>query len=238
MTQTRSNIGQIKELRHKLTVVERRLEKLFGAPEKPRPSSPLESMVHTILSQNTNDTNSGRAFRSLRKSFPRWEMLLDAPADKIARAIRVGGLANQKSRNIKDFLKWVKQTYGRLNLDAMHRMSPEEAVRTFTTLTGIGLKTVYVTLLFACGRDVFPVDTHIYRILGRIGIAPKKASRDKVTEMVQPLVPRGKSLALHINLIELGRRICIARQPRCYECPLTDVCLYPGKNLGPAGKIC
>jgi endonuclease III len=238
MMHTRSNIGQGKELRHKMAVVERRLAKLFVVPERPRRSSPLESMVHTILSQNTNDTNSGRAFRSLRKSFPRWEMLLDAPASKIARAIRVGGLANQKSRNIKDFLKWVRRTYGRLNLDAMHKMTPAEAIETFTTLKGIGLKTVYVTLLFACGRDVFPVDTHIYRISKRLGIAPEKASRDKVTELMQPLVPRGKALALHINLIELGRRICAAREPKCYQCPLTDVCLYPEKNMGPAGKVC
>ena len=238
MKAQRSNIGETKELQQKLSVVHRRLAKRFGVPEQPRPSDPLTSMIHTILSQNTNDTNSGRAFRSLRKAFPRWELLLDAPAAKIARAIRVGGLANQKSRNIKDFLKWVERTYGRLNLDAMHDMTADQALRTFTTLRGIGLKTVYVTLLFACGKDVFPVDTHIYRIAQRLGLAPDKASRDKVTERMQALVPKGKSLALHINLIEFGRTVCLARRPRCPECPLTDLCLYPDKNLGAAGKVC
>jgi len=238
MSGTRDNMRQIKELRRKLTTVHRCLAKRFGTPKQPARSDPLQAMVRTILSQNTTDTNSDRAFRNLRKTFPRWEMLLDAPLSKIAGAIRVGGLADQKSKNIKDFLKWVRLTYGRLSLDAMHDMTPDEALETFTALKGIGLKTVYVTLLFACGKDVFPIDTHIYRIVRRLGLAPEKASRDKVTELMQPLVPKGKSLALHINLIDFGRTVCLARRPRCSECPLTDLCIYPDKNLGAAGKVC
>jgi endonuclease-3 len=190
-------------------------------------------MIWTILSQNTNDVLSERAYRSLRKSFPRWEMLLAAPPKKIASAIRVGGLANQKSRNIKDLLKWVKKTYGRLNLDAICEMTPAEAVETFTARRGIGLKTVYVTLMFACGKDVFPVDTHVYRIVRRLGLAPEKASRDKVTALMQLIVPKGEALPLHLNLIRFGREVCDARKPRCWDCNLVDLCLFPAKDLIP-----
>lgn len=233
MKDTRRNPRQLKALRTKTAEVHRRLAKRFGTPKWQGPEDPLESIIWTILSQNTNDLNSERAYRSLRKAFPRWELLLEAPVGGIARAIRVGGLANRKSKHIKDFLKWVKRTYGRLSLKAMHDMTPEEAVETFTRHKGIGLKTVYVTLLFACGKDVFPVDTHIYRIVRRLGIVPGKASRDQVTKLMQVLVSKGKSFALHLNLIAFGRTVCKAQKPLCWDCPLVRLCRYPDKNLTP-----
>ena len=236
-TRLKPNVKQTKALRRKLTVVDRRLKVRFGTPKWDGPEDPLESIIGTILSQNTNDLNSGRAFENLRKAFPRWEMLLEAPTSRIARAIRVGGLANQKSRRIKDFLKWVKRTYGRLSLKAMHRMSAAEAVETFTRHKGIGLKTIYVTLLFACGKNVFPVDTHIYRIVGRLGLVPRKASRDKVTEWMQVLVGKGKAYALHLNLIAFGRAVCKAQRPLCRDCPFPELCLYPDKNLTPPEAV-
>ena len=228
------NLSDIKALGAKTAEVHKRLARRFGTPRWAGPEDPLESMIWTILSQNTNDLNSERAYNNLRKSFPNWEMLLEVPAARIARAIRVGGLANQKSKHIRNFLKWVKRTYGRLNLNAMCRMTPEEAVETFTRHKGIGLKTVYVTLLFACGKDVFPVDTHIYRIVRRLGLVPEKASRDKVTELMQPLVPRGKCLPLHINLIRFGRSICKSQRPLCRDCPLVDLCPYLEKSPRPS----
>ena len=216
-----------------MTVVDRQLKSRFGTPKWDGPGDPLAGIIGTILSQNTNDLNSDRAYRSLRKVFPRWEMLLDARPRRIARAIRVGGLANQKSRRIKDFLKWVKRTYGRLTLKVMHGMSVEEAVETFTRHKGIGLKTIYVTLLFACGKDVFPVDTHIYRIVRRLALVPQRASRDKVTELMQVLVGKGESFALHLNLIAFGRTVCKAQKPLCRDCPFPELCLHPDKNLTP-----
>ena len=228
--QERNGLSQT-ELRLKTLDVHGRLCGCFGRPQWEGPEDPLESMIWTILSQNTNDANSERAYRSLRKSFPRLVMLLDVPPKKIAAAIRIGGLANQKARNIKGLLKWVKKTHGRLNLDSMCDMTPAEAVETFTQHRGIGLKTVYVTLMFACGKDVFPVDTHIYRIARRLGLTPEKASRDKVTALMQPIVPKGEALPLHLNLIRFGREVCHARRPRCCDCPLVDLCISPEKNL-------
>ncbi len=227
------NLNEIKALRRKTAEVHRRLIRRFGRPRRRAAEDPLVSLIWTILSQNTNDALSERAYRSLRKSFPRWEMLLDAPAAKIAAAIRVGGLANQKSRNIKDFLRWVKSTYGRMSLDAICRMTVDEATELLTRHRGIGLKTVYVTLMFACSKDVFPVDTHIYRIVRRLGLAPERFSRDRVTHWMQVLVPKGEALPLHLNLIRFGRTVCAARRPRCYDCPVVGLCLYPDKQLTP-----
>ncbi len=227
------NPSTVKVLRAKTAKVSRRLVKLYGRPRHRKPEDPLQSLIWTILSQNTNDDLSERAYRSLRKSFPHWELLLDAPVGKIATAIRVGGLANQKSRNIKDFLRWLQKARGRLALGWLCRMPVDEAVETLIRHRGIGLKTIYVTLLFACGKDVFPVDTHIYRIVRRLEIAPEKFSRDRVTHWMQPLVPKGEALPLHLNLIRFGRRICHARRPECYHCPLDIICPFPHKTPAP-----
>ena len=236
MANKRPNTKQTKELKRKTAVVARRLKKRFGSLERPGLGDPLESMIVTILSQNTNDVNRDRAYRSLRNAFPTWELMLEAPPSRIARAIRVGGLSKQKSKYIKDLLKWVKQTYGKLSLDAMRDMTVEEAVRVFTQHKGIGLKTVYVTLMFTCGKDVFPVDTHIYRIVRRLGLVPEKLSRDGVTEWMQVLIPKGRAFEFHIHLIRFGREVCKARRPLCYDCPFTRTCRYTEKTLTPPGN--
>ena len=233
MPNTSRKPRNISYLRKKTAKVHRRLVDLLGRPEWDGPEDPLESLIHTILSQNTSDLNSGRAWRELRKRFPRLEMLLGAPVNQIAGAIRRGGLANQKSRRIKDFLRWVKKTYGRLNLDCLCDMTPYEALETLARHKGIGIKTVYVTLLFACGKDVFPVDTHVERIVKRLGLVFEKASLEKTTHLMQPLVPEGESLALHVNLIRFGRMTCKSQSPRCWLCPFVRMCLYPEKNLKP-----
>lgn len=226
---------QSKTLRDKTAAVHLRLVKAYGRP-KVRHENPLESLIWTILSQNTNDNLSERAYRCLRKSFPRWELVLAAPPRKIAEAIRVGGLANQKSRNIKDFLRWLKRTRGRLDLGWLCEIPTDKAVEILGRRRGIGLKTIYVTLLFACGKDVFPVDTHIYRIVRRLGLAPQKFSRDRVTRWMQPLVGKGQAMPLHLNLIRFGREVCHARRPTCYACPLADLCPYPDKTPPPTPR--
>jgi endonuclease-3 len=220
------------ELKKKCAEIHRRLCRLYGTPRWKGPENPLESMIWTVLSQNTNDVNSARAYNDLRKSFPRLKMMLDAPTRAIARAIRVGGLANGKSRTIKRLLKFATKTYARLSIDAICRMTADEAVATFCKIKGIGLKTVLVTLLFACGRDVFPVDTHIHRITRRLALVPAKASRDRAAELMAPLVPKGKCLPLHVNFIHFGRDICKSK-PQCWRCPMVDLCIYPHKILTP-----
>jgi endonuclease-3 len=178
------------------------------------------------LSQNTNDANSGEAYRRLTEHYPTWTAAMEADSRELADVIRVGGLANQKAVRIQALLRWIQERYGRLNLDVLCEMEPEEAIRTFCALKGVGIKTISVVLAFACGRDVFPVDTHIHRISRRLGLAPEHATPERVHEIMQPLVPPGKAYAFHINLLIFGRTICHARRPACERCPLVEDCVW------------
>ncbi|MFC1715999.1 endonuclease III domain-containing protein [Candidatus Poribacteria bacterium] len=214
-----------RKLREKVRDIDDILEKELGIPERWSKKDPLSSLVQTILSQNTNDNNSGRAYSNLREHFPSWEDVLKADAEEIADAIRVGGLANQKSVRIKGVLKWLKDTYGELNLDFICDMEPEEATDMLLKLKGVGLKTINVMLCFACEKDVFPVDTHILRITKRLDLVPENATADKAHEIMGKLFPEGKAFSLHVNLIGFGRAVCHARKPECEGCPLIKHCI-------------
>ena len=188
--------------------------------------NPLDHLIATILSQNTSDLNSGRAFNSLREKFPTWGDALNANVKDIADAIRSGGLADSKSRSIKEALTWIKETYGRLNIDFICKMEPEEAYETFCQIKGIGVKTVSIVLAFACGVDVFPVDTHVNRVCDRLGLVPPGSTPEKTFRTMQGLVPEGRGISLHANMISFGRKVCHSRSPKCNECPLTRHCRY------------
>ena len=202
------------------------LEERFGVPKWAGPSDPLDALIQTILSQNTSDTNSGRAYERLKSRFPTWEEANAADVREIADAIRSGGLANLKSERIKGVLAWLEKTRGTLDLDFIRDRKPDEAIRILGSLKGVGIKTISVVLMFACGAEIFPVDTHIHRITKRLGLAPENASAEKVHEVMQELVPQGKAYSFHMNLLKFGRTICHARNPKCEVCPLTEECVY------------
>lgn len=209
--------------------VVRLLEEAFGEPRWRGPADPLDVLIRTILSQNTNDRNRDRAYEALRARYPRWELLLQAPVAEVAAAIRPAGLSNQKSARIKRILAWIRQTYGALDLRGICAQPREQVEGTFLKLNGIGIKTISVVLMFACGHDVFPVDTHVRRICLRLGLVPQGASAEKTHYLMQPLVPRGKAYSLHMNLLRLGRTVCRARKPACQVCPLRALCPYPAE---------
>lgn len=208
----------------------------MGMPKpKPAHSDPLKSLILTILSQNTSDTNSFRAFKSLENAYqspdgkPDWQKIADAPVQDVADAIRTGGLANQKSQRIQNILRWIKREYGDYNIDFVCEMKPSEAIALFTRQKGIGVKTISVVLAFSCGADIFPVDTHVSRICRRLGLVNEKYTAEKIFWAMQAMVPKGKAFSFHVNLIRLGRQICSSRTPKCQECPLADVCKFYSK---------
>jgi len=209
------------------------LEEAFGQPRWHGPADPLDVLIRTILSQNTNDRNRDLAYDALRARYPRWQLLLEAPASEIAATIRPAGLGNQKSARIKQILSWVHQTYGALDLRPICTQPVAEVVDTFLKLKGVGIKTISVVLMFACGHDIFPVDTHVHRICTRLGLVPPGTTAEKTHHLMQPLVPPGKAYSLHMNLLRLGRSICRARKPSCGICPLRTVCPYPTPGLEP-----
>jgi len=213
------------DLKAKLKEINDILEGVFGTLKQDYNENPLDILIQTILSQNTSDVNSHRAYNKLIEKFPSWKAVLNADIDDIAESIRIGGLAKQKSMRIKELLKWIKDNYGELNIDFVCNMDTNDAIRLFTGLKGIGLKTINVMLCFACGKEVFPVDTHIFRVSKRLGLIPAKASPNKAHEIMGQLFPHGKAFSLHVNMISFGRTYCHAQRPRCMECPLINYCI-------------
>lgn len=212
-------------LSRRLRAIDRRLARAYGRPRRAR-RDPLDTLVATVLSQHTSDLNSDRAFASLKRAFPSWSRAASAPRPRIEGAIRVGGLARVKSRTLKRLLAQVKQREGRYGLGVLRRLSPPAARERLEGLAGVGPKTRACVLLFACGQAAFPVDTHVHRIVRRVGLVGARDSAARAQEALEPLVPRSTALPLHLNLIRLGREVCHPRDPRCPVCPLRGVCAH------------
>jgi len=200
------------------------LEKRYGIPPKRGKEDPLDVLILTILSQNTNDQNRDQAYHRLKDEFPRWADVLQAKTQAVVRTIRSGGLANQKAKRIQEILQWTKERYGKLSLNILRGMDSDKIKETIGGLKGVGPKTVHCLLLFGLGREAFPVDTHILRIGKRMGFIPEEMDAEEAHPWMELLVPEGKSLSLHINLIRFGRLVCKAKSPQCMTCFLAREC--------------
>jgi endonuclease-3 len=185
---------------------------------------PLDSLMLTVLSQNTTDANSGRAFEQLTARFPTWEAVLAAPARDIADTIRSGGLAEIKSGRIMQILARINEDRGRLDLTFLKRMPIGEVRDYLLKLPGVGRKTAAVVMLFALGMPAFPVDTHVLRVSKRLGLIAPGTTMDKAHDLFEGMVAPEAMSDLHLGLIRHGRTICIARRPRCPVCVLLDLC--------------
>jgi endonuclease-3 len=222
----------MRDARSTMTLGERALEvrarllRFYGKPTWCNPLPPIDELVSTILSQNTNDLNRDRAFYSLRTRFPTWEAVRDAHPSEVIEAIRQAGLANQKGPRIQAALREITAQRGSLDLNFLKELPPGEARAWLTRFKGVGHKTSAIVLLFSMGMPAFPVDTHIYRVSGRIGLRPAKMSVEQTHSHLEALLPPESYYDAHLNLIRLGREICQARRPLCPKCPLQNLCDY------------
>lgn len=202
----------------------------YGAPRPKSRQAPLEELIFTILSQNTTDTNRDRAWASLWQHFDTWQEVATARADKIASAIKVGGLHKVKARRIKDILLQLKKERGDFDLNHLLAVDMGVARAELQKYKGIGAKSINCILLFSLGLPAFPVDTHVHRILRRLGIIEtgdlSKANRD-----IQKHVRDEIAYLLHMNMIRYGREVCHAQRPKCWNCCVEDLCVYEEKNL-------
>jgi len=214
------------QLAAKALKVHQRLIEHFGSPQWPNPMPPLDELVSTILSQNTNDANRDRAYQSLRRRFPTWEQVRDASVDDVVQAIRPAGLANQKGPRIQQVLREITAQRGSLDLGFLAGMPPEDVSAWLRGFKGVGPKTAAIVLLFSLGKPAFPVDTHIYRVSGRIGLRPANINAEQAHTHLARLLPPESYYAAHLNLIRLGREICQARRPNCPVCPVRHLCDY------------
>lgn len=215
----------------KAVAVHKELLEYYGDPTWRNPLPPLDELVSTILSQNTNDTNRDRAFEALKEKYPTWEEVRDADEQSVIDAIRSAGLANQKGPRIQNVLHKITEQRGELDLDFLNEMPVEEAKDWLTEFKGVGPKTAAIVLLFSLGKPAFPVDTHIHRVTGRLGLRPEKMSAEQAHQYLAQLFPPDSYYAAHLNLIQLGRDICHARRPDCPNCPLQDLCAYYAANF-------
>ena len=206
--------------------VHQRLLEFYGQPTWRNPLPPVDELISTILSQNTNDTNRDRAFNFLRQHFPTWEAVRDADTTSVIAAIRPAGLANQKGPRIQQVLREITAERASLDLGFLKDLPVEEARTWLMKFKGVGPKTAAIVLLFSLGRPAFPVDTHIYRVTGRIGLRPEKMSVEDTHTYLEKLFPPETYYDAHLNLIRLGREICAARKPACPRCPLREICNY------------
>jgi endonuclease-3 len=212
-----------REAQHAALILSR-LRERFGLLRWRPHGDPLTELVLTILSQHTNDTNSGRAFASMQRRYPTWDDVLTAEPDVLADSIRQGGLANQKAPRIQQVLARISQDRGGWNLDHLAQAPLDEAKAWLRSLPGVGPKTAACVLMFALGRPALPVDTHVFRVARRLGLIGEKVTADQAHVALEFLVPPGDTYAFHIALIKHGRHTCTARNPNCGDCPLSDVC--------------
>ena len=206
------------------------LYRAYGSPEWREPLPAVDELVSTILSQNTNDVNRDRAFNALRQRFSDWETVRNAPEEEIIAAVRVAGLANQKGPRIKAVLNQIHEEVGALDLSFLADMPLEEARAWLLRFKGVGRKTAAIVLQFSLGRPAFPVDTHIYRVTGRLGVRPAAMDVEKTHMPMEELIDPADYFAGHPNLIRLGRETCHPRKPDCPNCPVRELCQYAEKT--------
>lgn len=202
------------------------LNETYGRPVWHSHGPPLDELVGTIISQATADVNTERAFAELTARFPDWESVMNAPPEAVVAAIRSAGLSNMKGPRIQQALRHIHRERGELSLDFLADMPLDEAMAWLTQIEGVGPKTASIVLLFSFGRPAFPVDTHVYRVGGRLGLIPPRTTADQAHAVMTALGPPETYYPMHINLIRHGREICRARNPQCHICPLQDWCDY------------
>ena len=215
----------------KIDKINKLLIERFGIPHRnKKPPNPVDLLIATILSQNTNDTNSHKAFQNLKSNYSNLEEVAKLTPKQIEKYIKTAGLGKQKSSAIKNFLTSLLEKKGKISLTHLKKKNDEEILKELTGYKGIGIKTASCVLLFAFRKNVCPVDTHVHRTVNRIGLVSTKTP-DKTFYALQGHFPENTAHSFHTNLIRLGREVCLSQKPKCGNCPLFKICKYEYKNL-------
>lgn len=212
--------------KQKALEVDRRLVRAFGETLPTERRDVTHELVHAVLSQNTSRRNYNLAYSRLMQRYPTLEELGEARLAGIEQAIKPGGLSRQKSRALKEILGEIHSQTGSYSLEFVRDMSVPDARTFLTALPGVGPKTASVVLMFALGRQVLPVDTHVLRTTRRIGLVDEKTTAERAQEKLEDIVPLARRPRMHLNLVRLGREICHARGPHHEVCPVNMLCDY------------
>jgi len=215
---------------NKVETIISKLDRYYGVKEWKRWREPVGELIRTILSQNTTDKNSLRAYANLIETFKTWEEIIKAKEEDIAAPIRSGGLANIKAKKIKKSLMEIKRREGKIDLEFLADYKLDEAEEYLISLDGVGPKTAACVLIFSFNFPIIPVDTHVHRVSNRLGLVTTK-SREKTQELMKGIISAKDVYSFHLNIIEHGRKVCKASKPLCSECFLTDFCDYYQENI-------
>lgn len=196
----------------------------YGNTISDRNTPPIDELILTILSQNTNDRNSQRAFDSLKAKYDSWDMLLSAREEAVAQVIRSSGSYRLKAKRIKAALAEIKERVGRLDLSLLKNMDLQDATKWLTSIYGVGPKTAAIVLLFSFGKPTLPVDTHVWRVSKRLGLVSESTSREAAQKKLEAVVPTGCVYSMNHNLVTHGRQVCKAQRPLCERCFLSSLC--------------
>ncbi len=213
-------------VRRKIRKVLRVLEGRYGAVRKRPRQSPVDTLIATILSQNTSSANASAGFAELKDTFESWDSVADAPVEQIESCIRVSGLSQTKAPRIRNVLQRIRREHGVISLDSLASMSPEWAYDHLIRYDGVGPKTALCVLLFAFNMPVFPVDTHVHRVSVRLGLLPPNVSASDAHEILTPLIAPESRYPLHVLMIAHGRDLCRPHDPLCDRCPLAALCPF------------
>lgn len=216
--------------RRRVVAIRDRLREMYGAQVNEPHRDPVHELVLTILSQNTSDANRDVAYAGLRARFDSWPEVRDAPTGELEDAIRRGGLAPTKAPRIQAVLRELGDP---IDLDWLEDAPREEAIPYLTGLPGVGRKTAACVMIFSFGRPEIPVDTHVHRVGGRLGLFRANASWEEAHEEMLRVTPPEDAYELHVNLINHGRALCRPARPKCSECALRRMCPYARANPGP-----
>lgn len=212
--------------------ISKRLAKTYDLREMEFPAlveDPLDALVGVLLSQNSTDKVTLPLFKFLKSNYSYEELSKFSPS-ALEKIIRPCGLANLKSKRIINVLRTIEKMQGSVSLDFLKTYSKQDAFNYLTSLDGVGPKSAAIVLSFGFGHEFFPVDTHIYRILKRIGFARDKDSRIKVQENCEKLIPDKLKHDLHLLLIMHGRKTCKPSNPVCGSCPIFNECNWKFKK--------
>ncbi len=194
--------------------------------------NPLDELFFILCSVKRSEKVYLEAFKSLKRNFPRYELLATASVKKISQAVSWGGLQNQKASSTKEIVKCLIERFGRPTLAPLKNFSDADCEKFLSGLPGIGKKVARCVMLYSLDRQVFPVDTHCWRISNRLGWNGNGGNSNHITNVamdnLQDLIPPALRFSLHVNMVSHGRKVCTARFPKCDECVITPYCQSVG----------
>jgi len=200
------------------------LHATYGSPRHGNKEDPLDELIFIILSQMTTHPSFNRVFDRLKREYGMWDRVLRMPLKGLRTAIKEAGLSNQKAPRIKVILDRIRRDFGVVSLAPLRAMPDSETEEYLVSLPGVGIKTAKCVMMYSLGRQVLPVDTHVWRVALRLGLVDRCVPYTRVHEAMEGVVPPEYRYTLHVNAVSHGRVLCTARGPKCFQCPLSSLC--------------